>query len=100
MLVVCAQACLLWLLSVADFRNCRVVCLPVLMSAPNPGRFFIVVSVSRMHFSSCGGVLGNVDFDELRSGLSSSYVIALLFADGADYSVRFFVITRALRLFL
>ena len=36
--------------------------LPVPMSAPNPGRFSIVVSVSRMHFSSSGGVIGKCGF--------------------------------------
>ena len=53
-----------------------------------------------MRFSSSGGVLGNVDFDELRAGLSSSYVTVLLFAAGAAYSVRCFVIARALCLLL
>ena len=74
--------------------------LPVSMIAPNPGRFSIVVSVSRMYLSSSGGVLGNVDFDELRAGLSSSYVTALLFADGAAYSARCFVTARALCLLI
>jgi len=32
------------------------------MSAPNPGRFSIVVSVSRMHFSSSGGLFGKCGF--------------------------------------
>ena len=36
--------------------------LPVPMSAPNPGRFSIVVSVSRMHFSSSGGLFGKCGF--------------------------------------
>ena len=53
-----------------------------------------------MRFSSSGGVLGYVDFDELRAGLSSSYVTALLFADGAAYSARCYVIARALCLVL
>ena len=47
------------------------------------------------------GVLGGcrvagLDFDELRAGLSSSYVAALLFVVGADHSARCFVIARAL----
>ena len=67
---------------------------------PQSWSISIVVSVSRMRFSSSGGVLGNVDFDELRAGLSSLYVTALLFADSAAYSVRCFVIARALCLLL
>ena len=37
-----------------------------------------------------------MDFDELRAGLSSSYVTALLFVVGADHCVRCFVVARAL----
>ena len=51
------------------------------------------------------GVLGGyrvagLGFDELRAGLSSLYATALLFAHGAAYSVRCFVIARALCLLL
>ena len=47
------------------------------------------------------GVLGGyrvagLGFDELRAGLSSSYVATLLFVVGADHSARCFVIARAL----
>ena len=41
-------------------------------------------------------VAGFLDFDELRAGLSSSYMAALLFVVGADHSARCFVIARAL----
>jgi hypothetical protein len=43
---------------------------------------------------------GNADFDELRTGLSSSYVTALLFVVGADHYVRCSVVARALCLLL
>ena len=56
--------------------------------------------VSGAFISSSGGVWGNVDFGELRAGLSPSYVTALLFAGGAAYSARCFVIARALCLIL
>ena len=56
--------------------------------------------VSGAFISSSGGVWENVDFGELRAGLSSSHVTALLFAGGAAYSSRCFVIARALCLVL
>ena len=56
--------------------------------------------VSGAFISSSGGVWGNVDFDELRAGLSSSYVTALFFVVGVDHSVRCFVIACALCLLL
>ena len=91
----------LFIVAVAHCCLSQLSCnLPVPMSAPNPGRFLIVVSVSWMHFSSSGGVLGNVNFGELRAGLSSSYVTALLFAGGAAHPVRCFAIAHALCLLL
>ena len=58
------------------------------------GRF---VGVSGVRLGVLGGCrVAGLDFDELRTGLSSSYVATLLFVVGADHSVRCFVIVRAL----
>ena len=51
--------------------------LPVPMSAPNPGRFSIVVSVSRMHFSSSGGLFGKCGFRR------TSFLIIVIICDRA-----------------
>ena len=58
------------------------------------GRF---VGVSGVRLGVLGGCrVAGLDFDELRAGLSSSYVAALLFVVGADHCVRCFVVARAL----
>ena len=95
MLVVCARACLLWLLRVGAFCNRRIICpcqwAPPLLWSMFDRRFG--VSGAFLFFWWC---FGNADFGELRAGLSSSHVTALLFAGGAAYFARCFVIARAL----
>ena len=55
------------------------------------------VGVSGVRLGVFGGCrVAGLDFDELRAGLSSSYVAALLFVVSADHSVCYFVIARAL----
>ena len=55
------------------------------------------VGVSGVRLGVSGGCrVAGLDFEEFRAGSSSSYVGALLFAVGADHSVRCFVIARAL----
>ena len=99
MLVVCARACLLWLLRVDVFRNRRVIC--PCQWAPQ-----VLWSIFDRRLCVSGAFLffwwrfGNADFDELRAGLSSSHVTALLFVGGAAYSARCFVVARALCLLL
>ena len=92
---VCSRS---WLLSVPNhavrcFVIARAPCL-LLSPLPSPHR---VRSVCRFRVWS---LVAGLDFDELRAGLSSSYVTKLLFVVGADHSVRFFVIARALCLLL
>ena len=58
------------------------------------GRFVGVSGVRLGVLDGCRVV--GLDFDELRAGLSSSYVAALLFVVDADHSVRCSVIARAL----
>ena len=45
---------------------------------------------------SDGCRVAGLDFGELRTGLSSSYVTELLFVVAADHSVRCFVVAHAL----